>query len=153
MSTPLPSALLHHLRLQHSNILHVLDADLLRTATTDNHFDQSYGVRYGVYLYNSSVLFSIQTRCEGVRAFSKFLSGGNNHPSPVLSGVPAQATGQCILLFSWELVLYNSSMAGSGPEGGCTVTPQDVGDEHLFNLDLVVQLGSASDESDNVVEV
>ena len=64
--TPLPSTLLHHLRLQLSPVLHVLAIDILRTAITVNHVDRSYGVRYAVYLYNSWVLFSIKL---GVKVF------------------------------------------------------------------------------------
>ena len=56
-----------------------------------------------------------------------------------------------IQLGNWSCIIL--SMAGSRPEGGCTVTLQDVVDEHFFNSDLVVQLDSASEEFDNVVEV
>jgi len=45
-------------------------------------------------------------------------------------------------------------MDGSGPEGDGSVNLNDVVVELLFNFDLVVQLvGSASNESDTVVEV
>jgi len=39
---------------------------------------------------------------------------------------PTKATGQCTLVFDWELVLYESSMVGSGPEGGGNVNLNDV---------------------------
>ena len=63
VSTPLLSSLLHHLGFSgfsSHTVLHVLDADILRTAIIVNHFDRSYGVRYAVYLYNFWVLFSIK---------------------------------------------------------------------------------------------
>ena len=63
---------------------------------------------------------------------SKALSGGDVPSSPVPGGVPAKATGQCTLVFSCELVLYELSMVGSGPEGGCTVTLHDMVNEHFF---------------------
>ena len=68
----------------------------------------------------------------GVLKSSKALSSGDVHSSPVPGGVPAQATGQCTLIFSWELVLYEPNMVGSRAEGGCTVTLHDVVDEHFF---------------------
>ena len=63
---------------------------------------------------------------------SKALSGGDIRSSPMPEGVPAKATEQCNLVFSWELVLYEPSMVGSGPEGGCTVTLHNMVDEHFF---------------------
>ena len=68
----------------------------------------------------------------GVLETSKALSSGDICLSPVPAGVPAKATGQCTLVFSWTLVLYEPSMVGSGLEGGCTVTLHDVVDEHFF---------------------
>jgi len=63
---------------------------------------------------------------------SKALSDGDGRLSPVPGGVSAKATGQCTLVFRWELVLYEPSVVGSGPEGGCIVTLHDVVDEHFF---------------------
>ena len=63
---------------------------------------------------------------------SKTLSDGDGRLSPVPGGVSAKATGQCTLVFRWEVVLYEPSMVGSGPEGGCIVTLHDVVDEHFF---------------------
>ena len=51
---------------------------------------------------------------------------------------PAKATGPHTLVFGWELALYESSMLGPRPEGGCTVNLNDVVDEPFFNSDLVV---------------
>jgi len=71
--------------------------------------------------------------------------------SPVPRGVPAKATGQCTLVFNWELVLYKPSMVGSEPEGGCTMTLHDGWMNTSFKFDLVVLLGSARDEFEKVV--
>jgi len=68
----------------------------------------------------------------GVLESSKALFGGDVRSSPVPGGVPPKATGQCTLVFSWELVLYQPSIVGSGPEGGCNMTLDDVVDEHFF---------------------
>jgi len=59
-------------------------------------------------------------------------SSGDVRLRPVPGGVPAKATGQCILVFSWELVLYEPSKVGSGPNGGCIMTRHDMVDEHFF---------------------
>jgi len=75
---------------------------------------------------------SVEVMTSSVLESSKALSDGDVHSSPVPGGVPAKATGQCTLVFSWELVLYEPSMVGLGPEGGCTVTVHDVVDEHFF---------------------
>ena len=67
---------------------------------------------------------------------------------------PTKATEQYTLVFGWKLVLYESSMDGSGPEGDGTMNLNDMVAELFFNFDLVVQLvGSASNESNTVVEV
>jgi len=63
---------------------------------------------------------------------SKALSGGDVCSSLVPGGVLAKAIGQCTLVFSWELVLYEPGMVGSGSEGGCTVTLHDVVAEQFF---------------------
>ena len=40
-----------------------------------------------------------------------------------------KATGQYILVFGWELVLYEPNIVGSGPKDGCTVNLNDMVDE------------------------
>ena len=63
----------------------------------------------------------------------------------------AKAIEQYTLVFGCKLVLYESSMDGSVPEGDGTVNPNDVVVEIFFNFDLVVQVvGSASNESDTI---
>jgi len=37
-----------------------------------------------------------------------------------------KAHGQRNLVYGWELVLYELTKVGSGPDGGCTVNPNDV---------------------------
>ena len=68
----------------------------------------------------------------GVLESSKALFGGDVRSSLMLGGVPTKAIGQCTLVFNWELVLYEPSMVGSGPEGGSTVTLHDVVAEKSF---------------------
>ena len=68
----------------------------------------------------------------GVLDSSQALSSGDVRSSPMPGGVPAKATGQYTLVFSWEWVLYEPCMVGSRPEGRCTVTLHDVVDEHFF---------------------
>ena len=75
---------------------------------------------------------SVEVMTSGGHEPSKALSDGDVCSSPMPGGFPAKATGQCTLVFSWEPVLYESSMVGSGPEGGCIVTLHDVVDEHFF---------------------
>ena len=75
---------------------------------------------------------SAEAMTSGVLASSKALADGDVRSSLVPEGVPTKAIGQCTLVFSWELVLYEPSMVGSGPEGGCTMTLHDVVDEHFF---------------------
>jgi len=73
-------------------------------------------------------------------------------PSPLIAAMDlAKATEQYTLVFGCKLVLYESSMDGSVPEGDGTVNLNDVVVEIFFNFDLVVQVvGSASNESDTI---
>ena len=73
-------------------------------------------------------------------------------PSPLIAAMDlAKATEQYTLVFGCKLVLYESSMDGSMPEGNGTVNLNDVVVEIFFNFDLVVRVvGSASNESDTI---
>ena len=63
----------------------------------------------------------------------------------------AKRTGQCILIFDWELVL-NERCSWIRAEGGCIMNLIDMVDESFFNF-VMQLLGSASDAFDNAVKV